>query len=180
MKNRKIDWLGWVILVSILISSYLMQTRLSELRIKIEQMQTPKLEIKDVEQFSKLCEQLTQQWSGTGYAFYLLQPKSPIKTYKEKASTSSNLSNLPLRVDISSKWYVSNLRKNKYLVANADDARDILDTSDVITQNFIIVPVYQHNIIIGELYMTYDNATINPSIIQAKMYEAQVLSRLIQ
>ena len=179
MKNRKIDWLGWVILATILISSYFVHTKLSDIRHRLEQINTPKTEIRDVEQFSQLCDQLSKQWQAKGYAFYLMQPKSPVKTYKEKVTSSKNLTYLPLRVDISKHWYTNNLYEHKYFVGNNSDAKDILTIDTLSWSNFAIIPVYQHNVIIGELYVMYDKP-LDSKFITSKVYEAQVLSKLIQ
>jgi hypothetical protein len=99
MKNNlKIDYLGWVTLIIIVIATTAIYSQLSNLRSDIKLQSTVKVQVKDNEQLEKLSNQFMQQWGASGYCFYIYQPNSPVKTHKELASSS--LTDLPLRLPI--------------------------------------------------------------------------------
>lgn len=177
-KIIKIDYDGLLILFAIFISSWIMHAKLEELRLEIHNSTVPKMEISDPQQFSKLCEQFATQWSAKGYAFYLLQPKSPAKTHKERISASNLFDKLPIRTDLTDSVYNKKLREQRYFVGSANDEKHLLNIPEPLSSSFVVIPVYQYDTVVGELYMFYDNE-FDITSIESKVSEAQTLSRLI-
>ena len=165
------------ILLSIIISSIMVQIKLVSIREVIKDSKTTKIEISDSAQFTKLCQQLTKQWSGTGYAFYLLQPKSTMKTHKEKAGSSLNYDYLPVRISLANKKIKEQLIKRNYVLGNHIVAEEVFNLTNFKCDQFLIIPIYQNTIIIGELYVFYDQP-IELSGVSNKIAEAQMLSKL--
>lgn len=167
-----------VTLLTIFGSTYLVHSKLEDIRLLVKESQVPKLEIVNNAQFSKLCNQFSSQWGANGYVFYLLQPKSSSKTHKEKASSSIEYDRLPVRVELTDTTHKKQLITYKFLIGDQLLATQLLHTEDIQCAQFLLIPIYQNDIIIGELYLFYDNKIPNKSIM-TKVSEAQLLGKLL-
>lgn len=169
---KKIDVISWLLLVIVLVTTYKIHTKLDLLRTDIQQSSMPKLMITDNEQFQKLCDQFNSQWEGKGYIVYILQPNSNLKTHKELAT--STVKNAPLRLKI--KDYPME-KVDNYYTGNTENLEEITEGQMEIDSNFIMVPIYKHNIIVAEMYILYDSL---PENFSNKVEEAQVMAHVLQ
>lgn len=176
--KRSTDLIIVGFLVAIFVSTVLIQVRLSNIRDIIKESETPKLEITNNYQFTKLCKQFTSQWGANGYAFYLLQPKSSSKTHKEKASSSIEYDRLPVRVELTDDYHKRQMILYKFIIGDSELASKLIHTSFVDCKNFLLIPIYQNDIIIGELYLFYNHDFKDTSIMH-KVSEAQLLGKLL-
>lgn len=175
--KRFSDFLLVAILIAIFVSTYMIQIKLNDIRTIVNDAQTPKLEIINTSQFSRLCNQFTSQWNASGYVFYLVQPKMSSKTHKEKASTSMNNDRLPIRVALTDHANKKKLINDKYIIGNSKLASKLCN-GDFKCHQFLLIPIYQNDIIVGELYLIYDH-DINKKSIMNKVSEAQLLGKLL-
>ncbi len=176
MKNNlKIDYLGWVTLIIIVITTTAIYSQLSNLRSDIKLQSTVKVQVKDNEQLEKLSNQFMQQWGAKGYCFYIYQPNSPIKTHKELAS--SNLTDLPLRLSIDDYRKIS---KSKIDFGQSSKLLD-MQTSKQLGAVYIRVPIYQFSVVVGEFYLFYnDTKNIDTDMLQSISVETQIINKLLQ
>lgn len=171
---KKTDFLGWLILVTMLIISTIFYIKLDNISKDVKNYEMPKLMITDNVQFEKLCKQFTQQWGGKDYAVYILQPNSKFKTHKELASSS--IKNLPIRLGIEDFKGVE-YKNDGYYLGDINTFSQNITTQEEIKENYVIIPIYKHNIMVAEFYITYDSI---PNNIETRVLEAQTLTQVIQ
>lgn len=173
--------LSYLILLSIGTSTYFIHSELSVLRSDIKHaVDIPKIKITDNIQFSSMCAQFTEQWGGKYYAFYILQPNSNFKTYKEKATVSKEISNLlPNRTPITTSKLNSMLDGIDCANINANELDDILLGNQLHDSlHTVVITIKQNNIVVGELYVFYDDI-VDMKTIEANAIEAQLLTQLL-
>lgn len=174
-------FLHWTILLVVIGSSVWLNTQLESIRSTIEAKSSiPKIVITDTSQFDKLCTQLSDQWGASGFAVYILQPKTANKTYKERSITSANLKSLPIRSELMHLDYQTKLQDNGYVVATASDMHQILPGSNkLLSPTTIIIAIQQNGAIVAEMYLTYEQYNLNRKLINSQISEAQILSQLL-
>lgn len=170
---KKIDILGWLILIAILGCTFLINYKLDDIKSDIEKSQIPKLSIVDKKQFDRLCTNLTNQWDADDFVVYILQPNSNSKTHKELAITSL-LTELPIRLPINN--YDELEEKGSYFKGGDFSKFIHLPTKE--HRKFLLVPIYKHNVIIAEMIVFYENDKLEENF-DTKTLEAQAISMLL-
>lgn len=188
---KKHTLLQWILLASVISVGAILNLHLRELREELTKQHVPKFVITDVDEFNTLCAQLTSQWGTSKYALYLLQPNSPIKTHKELVITT--VKGLPFIAPLQSYDELTkfNLNNNKstYFVGNYDDfihtIFNVTNTTNIdlneVTKEttFVMLPIYKHSIIVGEMYILFDDVIPSNINFYTKSAELQQLSALI-
>lgn len=173
---KKIDVLGYIILVCMLCSNYYIFDALSSIRTDLKENGIPKLAIVDLDQFDNICEQFKTQWGVEDYVVYILQPNSKFKTHKELVTTT--IPNAPLKLPI---FRYNDIFKEKinYYVGDEFSFGKVTDCEFNLNSKFVMIPIYRYNVIIGEMYILVDDDKINQDY-SIKVEEAQVLEHLIK
>lgn len=172
-----------VIVAVTIYSLFAISKKLDAIDDKFDKIEYSKLEVTDIEQVETIAEHLTtEEWNASGYAMYIMQPKDYKKTYKELV-VSSNTHVLPNRISLSDEVDLElTLYNNKFVRLDADNTKR---TSYTILNDevCVIIPIYQHRIVIAELYVFFENDEKSKAFIanlNNKIVEAQVLGQLVQ
>jgi len=180
--NLRHQYLSLITLIAVIASTIIINMQLSDIRSTIL-LRPGVLEvgITDVEQFERLCLQFSKEWQANDYAFYLLQPKGSSKIYKQKASSSLDQTTLPLKSIIKSTSSQVKLNSNRVLTIPSDLLSTMLYGSNIDDEKqILILPIYQYNTIVGELYMFYDEDKVfHETEIKSFASQAQVISKLL-
>lgn len=184
MRTPRIEFLSWALLCSIFIATYFTHTQLHDIKAAILKghANLPKMQLLDNEQFEQIASQLSSQWNAQGYAIYILQPKSDLKTHKEKAvSNIETFIDLPIRSTLSDVDVFRKFKNDKYAVIDSTNINLFLTKAELNhTTKLIALPIYKYNIIVAEMYIKYDISNIpSENDIQKFVLEAQVLSQLL-
>lgn len=172
-----------VIVIVTIYSMFVISKKLDSIDEKFDKIEYSKLEVTDIEQVETIAEHLTkEEWNASGYAMYIMQPKDYKKTYKELV-VSSNTHVLPNRISLSNEIELElDLYNNRFVRLDANNTQK---TSYTILDKevCIIIPIYQHRIVIAELYVFFEDdvkAKAFLSNLNNKIVEAQVLGQLVQ
>lgn len=172
---KKIDIISWLILVTIIGSTSLIDYRIKQIRYDIENSQIPKLSVIDNSQLNRLCANLVSQWGGQSHALYILQPNSNIKTHKELVNKSVP-ADIPIRLDISD---YSKLEKHKNYYTGSDFNIFTDYGLKGIPIDYVLIPIYKNSIIVAEFIIFYEQNSI-PKNLDSEASEAQIISSLLQ
>lgn len=188
---KKHTLLQWILLASVISVGAILNVHLKNLREELRTQNVPKFTVTDINEFDKLCKQLTSQWGTKKYAVYLMQPNSPVKTHKELVT--STIDGLPFITSLYSynklaKFDLDNI-KTSYFVGTYDEFMKIIcSNNDVCYENiniksndvFVMLPIYKHAIVVGEMYIIFEDVVPKDINFHIKSLELQQLSTLIQ
>lgn len=173
-KQKTVDFLSWLILISILSLSTFIAINLHSLKNDLTKSTNSKINVIDLHQFDELNRQLIQQWEANDYIVYLYQPNSIKKTHKELASTSIQ-KHLPIRLDFDNSIQ---LDKNNVITGLSKDLffHEQLDLSK--DQYYVIVPILSYNTVNAEIYIFFNEEQSTEKLTQY-LSESQVLSKML-
>lgn len=182
MKTRT-EILSWILLISIFLSTWFTHMQLHKINSVLisNSSNIPKIKIIDMSQFEQLSNQFVKQWNAEGQAIYLLQPKSNMKTHKEKAiCTIPFREEFPIRSELSNELYET-LSEQKYMIFDSSTIHNSLQKVEIYsTKSLVLIPIYHNKTIIAEMYIQYSTENL-PEHSQLLNYvlEAQILSQLL-
>ena len=174
LTNKKIDYLGIIILLTIIATTSIISFQLSKLREDIQVKSIEKVQVIDNSQLNQLCKQFSSQWAAKDYAMYIYQPNAPVKTHKELAS--SNLTTFPLRIKLTD---YKNFDKNKIEFGSVANISEFANakTGDA----YVRIPIYQYSVIVAELYLFYDKSSnVDSSLFESMTVETQLIGQLLR
>ena len=171
---KKFDYLGIIILLTVLATTSIISYQLSKLRTEIQIQSIEKVQVIDNAQLDQLCKQFTEQWHAENFAMYIYQPDAPVKTHKELATSS--LIDLPLRLQLSD---YKELNKNKIEFGSITKLPEFNNVK--LGEAYVRIPIYQYSVIVGELYLFYPTSSqIDSSVFDSMIVETQLISQLLR
>lgn len=173
-KRKKIDVLGFCILMSIFITTTILSYQLSNLRTEIHVQSISKVQTIDNDQLNQLCNQLATQWKADNYSMYIYQPNGPVKTHKELASTNDEHSPLRLALDD-----YRAINQNKIEFGSMKNIKGFENNET--SKAYVRIPIYQYSVIIAELYLFYNDPNdIDERTFNSMIVETQIINKLLK